>query len=42
MATHNFIDSALVTKRDAQTKDFEGFDIVVANGFNMSCTKQVP
>jgi hypothetical protein len=28
-ATHNFIDVALVTRRQIPTEDFEGFDVVV-------------
>lgn len=41
-ATHNFIDAALVAKRGISTKDFEGFNIVVADGYNMTCTRRIP
>jgi hypothetical protein len=41
-STHNFIDSALVTRRDIPTIDFEGFDVVVAGGCRMPCTKKIP
>ncbi|KAH9292247.1 hypothetical protein KI387_042564, partial [Taxus chinensis] len=41
-ATHNFIDASLVERQGLQTKDFEGFNIVVANGEYMRCTRRVP
>jgi hypothetical protein len=37
-ATHNFIDATLVARRHMNTKYFEGFNVVVANGFTMTCT----
>jgi hypothetical protein len=37
-ATHNFIDSTLVTKRQIPTKEFDGFELVVEDGYNMMCT----
>jgi hypothetical protein len=36
-ATHNFIDVALVARRHMATEDFEGFSVVVADGFTMTC-----
>jgi hypothetical protein len=40
-ATHNFIDAALVTRRQIPTEEFEGFEVVVANGYNMTCTQRI-
>ena len=37
-ATHNFIDATLVTRRQIPTKEFEGFEVLVADGYNMTCT----
>jgi hypothetical protein len=37
-ATHNFINAALVTRRQISAEDFEGFNVVVAYGYNMVCT----
>jgi hypothetical protein len=39
--THNFIDVALVTKRQIPTKDFKGFNVVVAYGYNMAYTHRI-
>jgi hypothetical protein len=39
-ATHNFIDVALVTLRCIPIEDFEGFSVVVADGYNMTCTQK--
>jgi hypothetical protein len=37
--THNFIDATLVTRRHILAKEFEGFNMVVADGYNMTaCT----
>jgi hypothetical protein len=36
-ATHNFIDTSLVSRRALQTKEFEGFDVAVADGHTMEC-----
>jgi hypothetical protein len=35
--THNFIDATLVTQRHIPVEDFKGFDVVVADGYNMPC-----
>ena len=40
-ATHNFLDVALVTRRQIPTKDFEGFNVVVVDGYNMMCTQRI-
>jgi hypothetical protein len=40
-STHNFIDSTLVARRGIPTVDFEGFDVVVAGGRRMPCTKKI-
>jgi hypothetical protein len=40
-ATHKFIDVALVNRRNIPTKDFEGFNVVVAYGYNMMCTQRI-
>ena len=40
-ATHNFIDVALVTKRKIHIEDFEGFNVVVEDGYNMMCTHSI-
>jgi hypothetical protein len=34
-ATHNFIDAALVSMKGIPTEEFEGFSVVVADGYNM-------
>jgi hypothetical protein len=39
--THNSIDVALVARRCISIEDFEGFNVVVANGFNMTCTHKI-
>jgi len=31
-ATHNFINTTLVTRRQISTEKFEGFEVVVADG----------
>jgi hypothetical protein len=36
--THNFIDVALVTSGQIPVEDFEGFNVVVADGYNITCT----
>jgi cbb3-type cytochrome oxidase subunit 1 len=36
--THNFIDSIFVTMRHILVEEFEGFNVVVADGYNMTCT----
>jgi hypothetical protein len=40
-ATHNFIDVALVTRRHIPAEDFEGFNMVVEDGYNMTCTQRI-
>jgi hypothetical protein len=37
-ATHKFIDPTLLTKRQILVEVFEGFDVVVVDGYNMACT----
>jgi hypothetical protein len=41
-ATHNFIDASLVSRRALRTEEFEGFDVVVADGHTMECLDRVP
>jgi hypothetical protein len=41
-ATHNFIDASLVSRRELQIEEFEGFDVVVADGHTMECLDRVP
>jgi hypothetical protein len=41
-ATHNFIDSTLVARRGIPAENFEGFSVVVVDGYNMTCTQKVP
>ncbi|XP_057846650.2 uncharacterized protein LOC131056314 [Cryptomeria japonica] len=40
-ATHNFIDEVVVAKKGLQTEEFEGFKVMVADGFHISCTKKI-
>jgi hypothetical protein len=40
-ATHNFIDSTLVTGRGIPTIDLERFDVVVVGGSSMPCMRKV-
>jgi len=40
-ATHNFIDVVLVTRRRIPMEDFEGFNVVLADGYNMMCTQRI-
>jgi len=40
--THNFIDATLVARRCIGIEDFEGFNVVVADGVNMTCTQNIP
>jgi hypothetical protein len=39
--THNFIDVSLVAKRGLHTEDFEGFHVVVADGYTMTCLDMI-
>jgi hypothetical protein len=41
-ATHNFIDTSLVLRQALQTRDFEGFDVAVADGHTVECLDRVP
>jgi hypothetical protein len=41
-ATHNFIDLALMAKRGIPIEYFEGFSVVVVDGYNMTCTQRIP
>jgi hypothetical protein len=41
-ATHNFIDASLVSRQALQTKEFEGFDVALADGHTMECLDRVP
>jgi hypothetical protein len=40
-STHNFIDVSLVTRRQILMEDFEGFNVVVEDGYNMMCTHRI-
>jgi hypothetical protein len=40
--THNFIDVAWVSRRQVNTKEFEGFKVAMVDGFNVSCTNKIP
>jgi hypothetical protein len=41
-ATHNFIDASLVARRGLHTEEFEGFHVVVADGYTMTCLDMIP
>jgi hypothetical protein len=41
-ATHNFIDASLVSRQALQTKEFEGFDVAVADDHTVECLDIVP
>jgi hypothetical protein len=41
-ATHNLIDASLVSRRALQIKEFEGFDVAVADGHTMECLDRIP
>ena len=36
--THKFIDASLIAKRKIPIEEVEGFNVVVADGYNMACT----
>jgi len=40
--THNFINSNLVARRGILVEDFEGFSVVVVDGYIMNFTQKVP
>lgn len=39
--THNSINAALVSRTNFHVEDFEGFDVVVTDGYNMACTQRI-
>jgi len=39
--THNFIDSTLVARRGIPIEEFEGFSVLVVDGYNMTQTQKV-
>jgi len=39
--THNLIDVSWVARRQMTIEDVEGFSVAVANGYNVSCTKDI-
>jgi hypothetical protein len=41
-ATHNFIDASLVARRGLRMEDFEGFHVVVEDGYMMTCLDMIP
>lgn len=41
-AMHNFMDATLVGRRGIPTKEFDGFNVVVADGYNKICTQKTP
>ena len=41
-ATHNFIDEGLVRRQGLQVEEFSGFNVIVADGFPLTCTKVIP
>jgi hypothetical protein len=41
-ATHNFINTSLVSRWALQTEEFEGFDVAVADGHTVECLDRVP
>lgn len=41
-ATQNFIDEGLVARRGLQTQDVDGFRVMVADGFIITCTRMIP
>jgi hypothetical protein len=40
-ATHNFIDATIVNRRHIPVKYFEGFNVVVVDEYNMTCTQRI-
>jgi hypothetical protein len=38
--THNIIDVALVTRRQIPVEEFDGYEVVVADGYNVTCTRR--
>ena len=41
-STHNFIDAALVKKREIPTESFEGFIVVILGNHTMECNRWIP
>jgi hypothetical protein len=39
-ATHNFINATLIARRHIPKEEFEGFNVVVENGY-MTCTQRI-
>jgi hypothetical protein len=37
-STHYFIDATLISMKSIPVEEFEGFNVVVADGYNMECT----
>lgn len=40
--THNFIDEAPGSRRGLQAEEFPGFNVIVADGFPLSCNHVIP
>jgi len=40
-ATHNFIDEGLVTRMKLKPNNFERFNVIVADGFTILCTRRI-
>ena len=40
-AFHNFIDAALVDRREISTEEFEGFTVIIPGGYKMECTRWI-
>lgn len=40
-ATHNFINERLVAKMESKTGDFEGFNVMVADGYTLPCNQKI-
>jgi hypothetical protein len=40
-ATCNFIDTTLIVRRQIPTEEFDGFEVVVADGYNMTRTHRI-
>jgi hypothetical protein len=41
-ASHNFINSSLVDRREILTEEFEGFIVIIPDGYQMECTRWIP
>lgn len=40
-ATHNLIDEGVVARRGIKTEECEGFKVMVADGFTLTCTRKI-